>query len=71
MNNMFLSLFVDYRECIKEFFAGYHGGGVLLSNVKEHATLSAGASVDHGVEVETTEDHVNRAADRGCRVSSC
>ena len=35
-------------------------------NVKEHATLSAGARVDHGVSVETTEDHVNRAAGRGC-----
>ncbi len=42
-----------------------------MPNVKEHATLSAGASVDNGVEVETTEDHVNRAADRGCCVSSC
>ena len=40
-------------------------------NVKEHATLSAGASVDHGVEVETTGEHGNRAADRGCCVSSC
>jgi hypothetical protein len=35
-------------------------------NVKEHATLSARARVDHGVEVKTTEDHENRAADRGC-----
>ena len=42
-----------------------------MANVKEHATLSAGASVDHGVEVEATEDHVNRAADRGCCVSTC
>jgi hypothetical protein len=42
-----------------------------LPNVKEHATLSAGASVDHTVEVETTEGHVNRAADRGCCVSAC
>ena len=40
-------------------------------NVKEHTTLSAGASVDHGVEVETREEHVNRAADRGCCVSTC
>jgi hypothetical protein len=40
-------------------------------NVKEHATLSAGASVDHGVDVENTGDHVNRAADRGCCVSTC
>ena len=40
-------------------------------NVKEHATLSAGASVDHGVEVETTGNHVNRTADRGCCVSPC
>ena len=39
---------------------------VSLSNVKEHATLSARASVDHGVDVETTDEHVNRAADRGC-----
>jgi hypothetical protein len=42
-----------------------------LQNVKEHATLSAGASVDHGVGVETAEKHGNRAADRGCCVSSC
>ena len=42
-----------------------------LENAKEHSPLSAGAGVDHGVEVETTEDHVNRAADRGCCVSSC
>jgi hypothetical protein len=34
--------------------------------VKEHATLSAVASVDHGVEVECRKGHVNRAADRGC-----
>jgi hypothetical protein len=40
-------------------------------NVKEHATLSAGASVDHGVEVAITGNHVNRAADRGCCVSTC
>lgn len=32
-------------------------------NVKEHATLSAGARVDHGVKVEIVEKHVNRAAD--------
>jgi len=41
------------------------------TNVKEHAPLSAGASVDHGVEVETTGEHINRAADRGCCGSSC
>jgi hypothetical protein len=40
-------------------------------NAKEHATLSAGAHVDHGVEVGTREKHVNRAADRGCCVSTC
>jgi hypothetical protein len=43
----------------------------LVGNVKEHATLSAGASVDHGVNVKTTEAHVKRAADRGCCVSTC
>ena len=42
-----------------------------LPNVKEHATLSAGASVDHGVDVKTTGEHLNRAADRGCCVSAC
>jgi hypothetical protein len=41
------------------------------TNVKEHATLSAGASVDYGVCVGVTGEHVNRAADRGCCVSSC
>jgi hypothetical protein len=30
-----------------------------------------GAGVDHGVEVETTGEHENRAADRGCCVSTC
>ena len=44
---------------------------ISLANVKEHAPLSAGASVDHGVDVGITEDHVNRAADRGCCVSTC
>jgi len=42
-----------------------------LPNVKEHAPLSARASVDHGVEVESTGEHENRAADRGCCVSTC
>jgi hypothetical protein len=37
-----------------------------LQNVKEHATLSARARVDHGVEVENKGEHENRAADRGC-----
>ena len=41
-------------------------GVVGWANVKEHATLSAGASVDHGVEVRARKGHVNRAADRGC-----
>jgi hypothetical protein len=44
------------------FLRGIH----FLQNVKEHATVSAGAKVDHGVRVETTGNHVNRAADRGC-----
>ena len=39
---------------------------IFSPNVKEHATLSAGASVDHGVDVEVTKRHLNRAADRGC-----
>jgi hypothetical protein len=42
-----------------------------LANVKEHAPLSAGASVDHGVEDVIMEDHVNRTADMGCCVSTC
>jgi len=46
-------------------------GFILFANVKEHATLSAGASVDYGVEVQNTGEHVNREADRGCCVSSC
>jgi hypothetical protein len=45
--------------------------GSYSPNVKEHATLSAGAHVDHGVEVKSTEDHINKAADRGCCVSTC
>jgi len=44
---------------------------ISLDNVKEHAPLSARASVDHGVKVETTQEHLNRAADRGCCVSTC
>ena len=43
---------------------------IFVANVKEHATLSAGASVDHGVDAGITKDHVNRAADRGCCVST-
>ncbi len=48
-----------------------HRMRVATPNVKEHAILSVGASVDHGVDVKTTEDHVNRTADRGCCVSTC
>ena len=44
---------------------------VSWANVKEHATQSAGAHVDHGVRVVATGDHENRAADRGCCVSAC
>jgi hypothetical protein len=33
--------------------------------------MEARASVDYGVDVKTTGDHVNRAADRGCCVSTC
>jgi hypothetical protein len=44
---------------------------IFLANVKEHATLSAEAHVDHGVEVGIEIEHVNRAADRGCCVSTC
>lgn len=43
----------------------------LSNNVSEHAPLSAGASVDHGVEVETTQEHEDRGADRGCCDSAC
>lgn len=42
-----------------------------LEIVKEHATLSAAASVGNRVGVEITDNQVNRAADRGCRVSTC
>jgi hypothetical protein len=45
---------------------GYAVRRLSLPNVKEHATLSARARVDHGVEVKTIGEHVNRAADRGC-----
>ena len=47
----------------------FHFVSRFWSNVKEHATLSAGAHVDHGVDVGITVEHVNRAADRGCCVS--
>jgi hypothetical protein len=43
-----------------------HDMSEIETNVKEHATLSAGTSVDHGVEVESRNGHENRAADRGC-----
>ena len=46
-------------------------GLVYLANVKEHATLSAGASVDHRMEVVITGYHRNRAAGSGCCVSAC
>jgi hypothetical protein len=44
---------------------------LLLANVKEHAPLSARAGVDRADGVVTTDKHVNKAADRGCCVSSC
>ena len=42
-----------------------------LPNVPEHAPLSAGANVEHGVDAKTTEEHENTAADRGCCVPPC
>jgi hypothetical protein len=63
--NMSIRLPVALKSCCSK------NGSISLSNVKEHAPLSARASVDHGVEGETTGDHVNRAADRGCCVSPC
>lgn len=44
---------------------------LFLANDQEHAPLSAGAGLDHGGEVETTEEHVNKATDMGCGVSPC
>ena len=41
------------------------------ANVKEHAPLSAAASVDSGTGGKTTDGHENRAADRGCCDSAC
>ena len=53
------------------FGIGHRNCDWFFPNVIEHATLSAGARVNHGVKVETTEEHVNRAADRGSCVSTC
>ena len=41
---------------------------ILLANVKEHAPLSARVSVDHGVEVVITGNHVTRTAPSGWMV---
>jgi hypothetical protein len=57
--------------------AVFDGAGVMVENsafgisVKEQATLLAGASIDHRVEVVTTEDHANRLADMGCCAATC
>jgi hypothetical protein len=40
--------------------------GNILQNVKAHAPLPAAAHVDHGVGVEITQNHRNRAAGSGC-----
>ena len=53
---------------LRVYFIGHR---ICCPNVKEHATLSARATVDHGVEVENTKRHLNSAADRGCCVSPC
>jgi len=37
-----------------EFWADWKAEFISLHNVKEHAPLSARASVDHGVDVKTT-----------------
>jgi len=42
------------------------GTSSFLPNVKEHAPPLARASVDHGVSVKITQEHVNRAASGGC-----
>ena len=43
-----------------------HGGNCLFqANVKAHPPLGARASVERGVDVVITENHVNRAAPSG------
>jgi len=42
-----------------------------LSNVQEHAPLSARVSVERAVEVRVTGSHRNRAAGRGCHAAAC
>lgn len=42
-----------------------------IANVKAHAPLSAGASVEHGVGGVDTKGSLNRTADRGCHGASC
>jgi hypothetical protein len=48
-----------------------HLNAAAQANGKEHAPLSARACVEHVVGVESTGEHENRAADRGCFVSTC
>ena len=50
---------------------GAVGSSSFLHSAKEHAPLSAGANVDHGVDFITASEHENRAADRDCCVSTC
>jgi hypothetical protein len=49
----------------------YGHGSVILDSVKAHAPLPERAHVDHGVGFVVTENHLNRAAGRGCHVASC
>ena len=58
---------VAVEEETKAVFGKYcwHRLDFFFANVKEHATLSARARVDHGVEVGVTENHINRAAPSG------
>jgi len=58
-------------EMLQEWLTGRTGQRSDLSNVQEHATPLAGASVETGVEVHFTGDVADSAASGGCCVSTC
>ena len=64
--------FVNLQESVAGFGDTPHAAAAnLLENVKGVAPLLAGASVEHGVEVEATEDFADRGASSGCPPPSC
>jgi hypothetical protein len=58
-------------ETIRQSIVGSKYCIIIIWRTSSACTPTSGSSVDHGVRVETTGKHRNRAAGRGCHDAAC